>query len=545
MKKHILSNPFIYVLCLLCFGLPVQDAAGNRSLKRVTQHALVVGINQYQYADGYYLTNLEGAVNDANLLRDTLRRTPVNLPDKRVLLDTKATRAAFVRAWQDMLKQAKPGDTLILSFSGHGGQQSDTAPLDEKDSKDETLIFHDFKPRQPTQGRITDDELQGMFKEASAYNIVFVVDACHSSGMVRSMKRPSGRFRNGGGFWNIKPDAPQSFPILPTRGDDGSKPLSHVTLITAVSSDSLKVPETTIDNKQHGALSWFFAKAISGEADGNQNGLLERGELAHFLQEKVRDEMNNLQEPKLLPRADMQPVIKLATKSVTKPAISQAPLAPHPKISNVAIVVENASAPRGLKHVRIVKSSQSFDLRFVIKKKYTDVFNNTGDKVTTLHGLSLNQWQSLIDKERLLKALETQFDMRLNPIKITLREGDGLHKNGENLHFNIAPGDRKEGLKALTLFNLAGNGELQFLYPITEYGNSLTVRHFPYTPPRIKVTPPYGGDDLVVVLCKKPVTGLHTLLIKAQPNIPKPEQILSQLRGNTCQVGQYAFFSSE
>jgi hypothetical protein len=428
---------------------------------------------------------------------------------------------------------------LILTFSGHGGQQQDIPPLDEAntDGKDETLIFHDFKPRQPTQGRITDDELQGMFKEASAYNIVFVVDACHSSGMVRSMKQPSGKFRNGGGFWNIKPNTPPSLPILPTRGDDGSKPLSHVTLITAVSSDSLKVPETTIDNKQHGALSWFFAKAISGEADGNQNGQLERSELAHFLQEKVRDEMNNLQEPKLLPRADMQPVIKLATKS--------APLAPHPKISNVAIVVKNASAPRGLKHVRIVKSSQSFDLRFVIKKKYTDVFNNTGDKVTTLRGSTLNHWQSLIDKERLLKALETQFDMRLNPIQITLREGDRLHKNGENLHFSIAPGDKKEGLKALTLFNLAGNGELQFLYPITEYGNSLTVRHFPYTPPRIKVTPPFGGDDLVVVLCQKPTTGLHTLLIKAQPNIPAPEQILSKLRGNTCQVGQYAFFSSK
>jgi len=41
---------------------------------------------------------LEGAVNDAHLLRDTLRRIQVNLPDKRVLLDAKATRAAFVRA---------------------------------------------------------------------------------------------------------------------------------------------------------------------------------------------------------------------------------------------------------------------------------------------------------------------------------------------------------------------------------------------------------------------------------------------------------------
>ncbi len=38
---------------------------------------------------------------------------------------------------------------------------------------------------------------------------------------------------------------------------------------------------------------------------------------------------------------------------------------------------------------------------------------------------------------------------------------------------------------------------------------------------------------------------LHTLLSKKQPNIPALGQILSQLCGNTCQVGQYAFFSSE
>ncbi|GEM_PF-2400686 len=104
MKKiHSLSKPVIYALCLLCLGQPVQgdngETRGFKAIKKVMhQHALVVGINQYRHADGFYLKNLEGAVNDAHLLRDTLRRIQVNLPDKRVLLDAKATRAAFVRA---------------------------------------------------------------------------------------------------------------------------------------------------------------------------------------------------------------------------------------------------------------------------------------------------------------------------------------------------------------------------------------------------------------------------------------------------------------
>jgi hypothetical protein len=513
-----MNRKIIYTLCLLSFGLTVQAA----------QHALVVGIDQYPHANKYGgPSDLEGAVNDALLLRNALRRAGVQLPDKRVLLNDRATRATFIRAWRNLLKQAQPGDTLILTFSGHGIQQElDTPPLDEKDAQDEALIFYDFNSKKPNQGYIRDDEFYGLFEAAKEYKILFLVDACHSGGMVRSIKQTTGRVRQAG-VWNLS----QAFPPLPTQSDN-AKELAHVTHITAVKDDHITLSETAFEGKKHGALSWFFAKALNGEADGNQNGHLERSELDRFLREKVSDKMNNLQEPKLQPSADMQPVITLSSafSRQTTPNL-------------VAIVVENARMPRGLKHVRKVNSSQSFDLRFVVKnRRRTQVFNNTGDKITTLPTDKLQHWQRIIDKERLLKILETQFDMRLKPIRITLHEGDGLHKKGEKLHFNI---DTKERLNALTLFNLAGNGELQFLYPLTDYKDPLTISQFPYTPPSLTVKPPFGGDDLVAVLCNKPAKGLHTLLAKTQPNLPTPAQIIEKLRKNRCQVGQYAFFSSE
>ncbi len=504
-------------------GLFVLLIVGSLPALAAQQHALVVGINDYQL-----LSNLEGAVNDAVVVRDALRRINVQLPDKRVLLDSNATRANFVSAWQDMLRQAKPGDTLILTFSGHGGQQQDTAPVDEEDHKDETLAFYDFNSYQPAQGRITDDELYGLFKQASAYRIVAVIDACHSSGMVRATEQPLGRFRDGGGYVHIIAD-PSLSPALPTHTD--RKPLPHVTLITATDKDSVKVAETIIAQKPHGALSWFFAKALNGEADGNKNGHLERNELDRFLQEKVSDKMNNLQKPKLLPRADNQSVIRVSVRTSSTS-----------RLSDIAIAVKNGRAPNGLTHSQLVQASQAV-LRFVIKNQQTEVFNNTGDKVTLLPSADLSLWQRVIDKERLLNVLATQFDMRQQPIRITLREGDKLHKKGEVLHFSIAPGDSREGLNALTLFNLAGNGELQFLYPLVEYKDPLIVKKFPYQLPSMKVTLPFGGDDLVVILCQKPAKGLYTLLAKSQPSIPEPEQIRSHLQKNSCQVGQYAFFS--
>ena len=113
------------------------------------------------------------------------------------------------------------------------------------------------------------------------------------------------------------------------------------------------------------------------------------------------------------------------------------------------------------------------------------------------------------------------------------------------LHFSITPGDTSEGLNALTLVNMTGDGKLQFLYPLSRYKDSPIVQEFPYNLPPLKVVPPFGGDNLVAVLCAKPATGLHTLLAESHSEIPEPEQIISHLRVNQCQVGQYAFFSGE
>lgn len=279
--------------------------------------------------------------------------------------------------------------------------------------------------------------------------------------MVRSAVRPSAGQVRTAGQWNITPFP----PTLPTQSDH--QHLAHVTHITAVHSDNLRVSETSFADKTHGALSWYFAQALKGDADSNQNGYLERSELDDFLKEKIRKKTNGLQYPDLLPSADMQPVIKLPSETTyeTPPT--------HLNIPDIAIVVEHARAPDGLKQVRFVNSFQTFDLLFALNNQKIDVFNNTGDKVTTLSAKKIrNRWQRVIDKERLLKFLETQFDMRLKPIHITLREGNKLHKEGEKLHFLIEPSDKQQDLNALTVFDLAGNGELQFLYPLTKIQQS-------------------------------------------------------------------------
>jgi hypothetical protein len=186
-----------------------------------------------------------------------------------------------------------------------------------------------------------------------------------------------------------------------------------------------------------------------------------------------------------------------------------------------------------------VNSYQTFDLSFEIQGRQAVVFNNTGDKLTTIS--SKQEWQSVINKQRLLKKLATKFSMRLSPIDIKLKEGNGLHKKGEYLHFKI--GSSRDKLKALTLFGLGATGELQFLYPLREYGDPLKVHRFPYNLPPMRASS--GGENLVVILCSSPTKNLHKLLASVEPQIPEPEDFLRILNSSNCQIGQYAVFGGE
>ncbi len=522
MHKH---KHILYIILLLSGGFqactppkPIPITKPQPIVKSLpTQHALVIGINKYPFLKADW--QLDGAVNDAKLLEKSFKQAHVNT---KVLLDEQATRAGFDRAWQTMLNTAKKGDILILTFSGHGIQlNSDSLPLDELDGQDEAILFHDFNAK---QGFMTDDELYSLFEQASDYKIVVVIDACHSRGMVRGAKRSTlGKIRTAGN-WTIKPTIPKQI-----QGDE-RQTLQHVTHIMGVDEEVLKISEVTFEGKQYGALSWYFAQALMGYADYNFDHYLSRSELNSFLRKKVSQKTNNLQKPKLLPRADDTLVLASAPE----------PLPPSPTTISIKIRTENTQIPSNLSSVKI---ASDFDLLFQQNNQQIQVFNQTGDQITQFSTQNKPNWQRLVDKARLLKFLESWFNKKYKPIDIRLREGDELHQQGEILHFTIAPGDIREGLNALTIFNLAGNGELQLMYPLANYKDPLLINDFPYHMPAMQISPPFGGDNLVAILCKQAVTNLHQLLIKVQPNLPTPKQISKYLGGNTCQVGQYAFFS--
>jgi len=502
------------------------------------QYAIVVGIDQYRHAGVGQLTNLKGAVNDAKLVSDTLVSLGVDLPPQRILINEKATVDAFRSAWKEVTEQARPGDSIIFTFAGHGGRETEFAPpYDEKDiapgeryGKDETLMFHEFEPTSPHIGRISDDELYELFAAQDTTPILFVADACHAGGLTRSLASAAA-LPSRGVLDDYKPEPPSDVMAVPKASD--SQLLEHVTYLAATADEALKVNEIPKNGKAHGALSWYFSQAISGAADRDGNQIVTRKEMAEFLETKIAAETSHRQRPGLLPRSNETPAFSITS-------LPSLPLSGRPSQgSSLFVRVDGGQLPEGLD--RVTLEQQNFQVRFEISGGKVSAYNAHGDRVSRFDADDLAAWRKIVAKYRLLQALDQAYNVNESPIDITLEPGDSLHPLGGLLSISIHPNSSH---RAMVLFDLTGTGELQFLYPYARFGDAPYLRDVPHTL-RFRVEPPVGEDDVVAIFCEKyPADLVKTVESYHQRQAPDAGVLLDKIDPG-CQIGRYAFFTTD
>ena len=115
----------------------------------MAKKALCIGINNYPGTG----MDLQGCVNDATDWAGVLAERGFKVAS---LLDEQATKAAMLKAMGELIAKASKGDTLVITFSGHGTYQPDTDG-DEVDGLDEALCPYDLQ----TNGEaLTDDEIR-------------------------------------------------------------------------------------------------------------------------------------------------------------------------------------------------------------------------------------------------------------------------------------------------------------------------------------------------------------------------------------------------
>ena len=142
----------------------------------MAKKALCIGINNYP---GTHM-DLQGCVNDAHDWAAVLQARDFVVS---TLVDAEATKAAMVQAMTDLIGRAVSGDSLVITFSGHGTYQPDTDG-DEVDGLDEALCPYDI---QTNRAALIDDEIRTIFGTRKAgVRLVLISDSCHSGTVTRA-----------------------------------------------------------------------------------------------------------------------------------------------------------------------------------------------------------------------------------------------------------------------------------------------------------------------------------------------------------------------
>jgi hypothetical protein len=95
------------------------------------RHALVIGISKYDH-----IGESVNSVTDAIKVRQTLER--LSFSDVTYVEEQDATLDGFNKAWANFLPKIRPGDDVVIYFSGHGFSYRDNNYLALKDVLDTT-----------------------------------------------------------------------------------------------------------------------------------------------------------------------------------------------------------------------------------------------------------------------------------------------------------------------------------------------------------------------------------------------------------------------
>lgn len=266
----------------------------------MAKKALLVGINDYKQ-----INDLSGCINDVTNVRDILLKYfGFTVPDIRVLVDSRATKANILNRLKWLLTRAKKGDTLIFHYSGHGTRLRDRDGDELKDHMDEAICPWDTSW---DGGLILDDDLYNIFQgipKGTALEVI--LDSCHSGTGTReimAMKDMKIRFLLPP--IDIECRTEEGLKVRRIGAKFQEKALNHV--LWAGCKDGQTSADALIGNTYNGAFTYYFCRHIR-----DTQGKMGRGELLKRVRASLKHEKYS-QVPQLEvpgPAREQEPVFQ-------------------------------------------------------------------------------------------------------------------------------------------------------------------------------------------------------------------------------------------
>jgi len=497
--------------------------------------AVVIGIDAYQF-----VPQLRGAVADARDIEQTLRSQGVR--DVTALYDAAADRATVMRTLDQLLQRSRSGDLVVLSIAGHGVQEPEHVKGSQPDGFDNVFVLAGFNPKTGagTQQRIIGTEFNHVIKqfEAKGTYVLFVADACYGGGLAREIdpRADEMSYRQAPRYAltvdNLQPISTASDAFL------SDIDFERTSFLAAVDRNT-KAPEVRIPGVPgfRGALSYAVARAFEGAADQNRDRRVSQMELFTYVRQVAYQLSDQRQQvvtagPSL--NAGGSDVVFEQTRGVVMldavPPAGARPQTPPPQPPAATAPpnpqTERPPAPPAgatpLGTVRIAVLGNQRDLlanleareaRFEVvgTKDNPDLIWDpasldvlTGADVVA-RGIDRAALASVIDRVAAVNAFKRLAAKGPQPVRIL--PDDRVHRRDERVNVQVSGITQR----SLVMFNIAGDGTVQDLYPRGSDKRIIDTTDFKL---EMRVSEPFGADQVVAISSTQRLGDLEEALKK-------------------------------
>ena len=514
-------------------GIGCVDASAATPLLRSPQggevRALVIGIDSYRT-----VRPLKGAVADARDIEMALRR--MGTRDVTALLDEKADRTTVLREIGALVQRTGAGDTVLLSIAGHGAQEPERVKGSEPDGMEEVFLLAGFDTT-PTGSlqRILGKEFHHFIKqlELRGAQVVFVADSCHGGGLAREIDPRAEQM-------SFRQVAPYKVPIdmlqpVTTKAEEMMTELDfdHTAFLAAVDRKT-KSPEVRIPGVEglRGALSYAMARAIEGEADANSDGQVTLKELFTHVRQVVyqlseqRQNIVTSTSPGRDIERDAAFQLTRGVQLLESPEVSRR----SPPSASERLAQDFSPAPktpqleagRPQKPVRLAaldgqdahftglaRREASFEI--VRPVDYPDIIWDPKSRDVLAWGdviayrIDKADLPSVIDRAAAVRDLKQIASKAPQSIRMT--PDDRLQRRDTVVHVQVS----EMAGRALILFNIAGDGTVQLLYPVASDPRLSDKPEFSL---KVRVREPFGADQIIAVTSEQPMNALEDALMQ-------------------------------
>lgn len=496
------------------FGLSV---AALPTTAHAEVRALLVGISQF---DSPVIPDLEGPANDLAAMEVLARKEGAS--DITVLRDASVTRTTVETALHALGLRSKPGDWILLYYSGHGAQAEAKVKGTRDGDMDQFLPLAGFDPdNQDPERFIVDKDFYDWLSRyvAPEVQILMIADTCHSGTLHRSVDPRSYRFtprlalRAVASQLQLVPRPGPKFPaVLDYQTGDSTHPAGSLEredlpnlIYLAAAQDEELAQETPMPNEEgpsRGLLTYAFEEGLSRHgpdgktllADLDGDGSVNTTEIAVYVDSQVRTLTGQRQRPKTSYVSGKEATRLFATAAVPvlPPTNPPVPAIFAPDRRAKAILASPAAT------WKVAGSAQDAD--FVWDYATGALVRRSGDvvasQVTSTAGL-----HGVLDKWSALESLRPMINEARAQLAVSPQRDGARYAAGATVKVKLQSGaSLKQGAYA-TVFNVASDGTIQRLFPVDPSDGAGQLQPEGALPLiEAQVVAPFGVDHVVAVV---------------------------------------------